>query len=155
MLFQGQEFMEDGSFNDWQALDWDKAERFVGIVQAFQHLIALRKNQHGNTKGLISQWFNVLHLNDNDKVMAYHRWDEGGPGDDVVVVFNFANTIHQDYVINFPRDGIWRVRFDSDYKGYSPDFKGLEVGDINVENGTGSLALGPYAVLILSQDKPA
>ncbi len=154
MLFQGQEFMEDGSFNDWQALDWSKTDRFAGILQAFQHMIALRKNQHGTTKGLVSQWFNVLHLNDSDKVMAYHRWDEGGPGDDVVVVFNFANTVHEDYIINFPRDGVWKVRFDSDYKGYSPDFKGLEVGDVTVENGSGHLALGPYAVLILSQDKP-
>jgi 1,4-alpha-glucan branching enzyme len=152
MLFAGQEFMEGGSFNDWQALNWKNIEKFRGIVQAHSHLIALRKNAYNNTKGLISQFFNVLHLNEGDKVVAYHRWDKGGPGDDVLVVINFANKAQNNYILNFPREGTWKVRFNSSWKGYSPDFEEMGISETIVQNGSGKLNLAPYSVLILSQD---
>jgi 1,4-alpha-glucan branching enzyme len=151
MLFAGQEFMEAGSFNDWQALEWKNVEKFRGIVQAHQHLISLRKNQYNNTKGLISQNFNVLHLNEGDKVLAYHRWDKGGAGDDVMVVINFANRSYDDYWINFPNNGVWKVRFNSSWNGYSDDFENIGVSEVNVENNSGKLSLGSYSVLLLSQ----
>jgi 1,4-alpha-glucan branching enzyme len=152
MLFAGQEFMEGGSFNDWQALDWKKIEKFRGIVQAHSHLIALRKNQYGNTKGLVSQSFNILHLNEGDKVLAYHRWDQGGPKDDVVVVINFANKEQNDYWVNFPNDGIWKARFNSNWKGYSPDFEEIGISEAVVSGGRGKINIGPYSVIILSRD---
>jgi 1,4-alpha-glucan branching enzyme len=115
-------------------------------------LIALRKNSYNNTRGLISQSFNILHLNEGDKVLAYHRWDLGGPGDDVLVIINFANKAQDDYVLNFPRDDIWKVRFNSNWKGYSPDFEEIGVSEVNAQNGNGQIKLGPYSVMILSQD---
>jgi 1,4-alpha-glucan branching enzyme len=151
MLFAGQEFMEAGSFNDWQALEWKNIEKFRGIVQAHQHLISLRKNQYNNTKGLVSQNFNVLHLNEGDKVLAYHRWDKGGAGDDVMVVINFANRSYDDYWINFPNNGVWKVRFNSSWNGYSDDFENIGVSEVKVENNSGKLSLGSYSVLLLSQ----
>lgn len=151
MLFQGEEFMQPGSFNDWQMLDWANAERFAGIVLANQHLIALRRNLHGNTRGLNGQSFKIIHLNNDSKILAYHRWDQGGNGDDVVAIFNLTNRIQDGYSLNFPRDGSWKVRFNSDWKGYSPDFKGLESDDVIVKSGVGNIAIGPYAALILSQ----
>ncbi len=42
MLLQGQEFMQGGSFNDWEGLDWHLSDRYSGIVEAYRHLIALR-----------------------------------------------------------------------------------------------------------------
>ncbi len=152
MLFQGQEFMQGGGFNDWQALDWHKSKEFSGIVLAHKHLIALRKNQHGNTRGLETQSFNVLHLNEESKVMAYHRWDRGGPGDDVVVIINFTNRQQPDYSINFPRSGTWTVRFNSDWNGYSKDFSNQEITDVQTDSGSAKINLAPYSVLILSQD---
>lgn len=152
MLFQGQEFMQSGGFDDWQALDWQRAAKFPGMVQAYKDLINLRKNIYSNTTGLVTQNFNVLHLNEESKVMAYHRWDRGGPKDDVVVVINFTNNSLQNYSINFPRPGDWQVRFNSDYKGYSDDFSSGETQPIKVDAQTGSLTLPPYSVLILSQD---
>jgi 1,4-alpha-glucan branching enzyme len=151
MLFAGQEFMEAGSFNDWQALEWKNVEKFRGIVQAHQHLISLRKNLYNNTKGLVSQNFNVLHLNEGDKVLAYHRWDKGGAGDDVMVVINFANRSYDDYWINFPNNGVWKVRFNSSWNGYSDDFENIGVSEVNVENNSGKLSLGSYSVILLSQ----
>ena len=41
--------------------------------------------------------------NDHDKVVAYHRWDQGGPGDDCIVLLNFANQGWSNYTIGFPR----------------------------------------------------
>jgi 1,4-alpha-glucan branching enzyme len=152
MLFQGQEFIQDGSFNDWQALEWDKAVQFAGIVTAHQHLIALRKNQYDSTAGLTGQSFNILHVDESNKVMAYHRWQNGGPGDDVVVIINFANKTFEEYKLAMPRDGNWQVRFNSAWKGYDPEFKTVEIGPINSENGQGVFVLPPYSILILSQE---
>lgn len=152
MLFQGQEFVQGGSFSDWQALDWQKAEKFSGITEAHKHLIALRKNQYANTRGLTGQSFAILHLNEESKVMAYHRWDQGGSGDDVVIVLNFANKMQKDYFINFPRQGVWRVRFNSDWKGYSPEFKGTDISEINVQGDGANVVIPPYSILVLSQD---
>lgn len=152
MLFQGQEFMQDGAFNDWKALDWDRAEKFKGIVHAHTDLIALRKNSWKNTAGLTGGGFNVLHVNDESKVLVYHRWENGGPADDTVIIFNFMNHEHKDYVVNFPRDGTWRVRFDSSWKGYSPDFKSPGMEECTAQNLTGVVRIAPYSLVILSQD---
>jgi len=152
MLLQGQEFMQGGSFSDWDALDWEKASRFEGMVQAHKHLVALRKNLHGNTAGLSGQSFNIIHRDDQNKVLAYHRWQSGGPKDDVVVVINFANKLHDTYEMPFPNNGDWQVRFNSAWNGYSPDFKNVTVSGVTVNNNRSTLVLPPYSTLILSQD---
>jgi 1,4-alpha-glucan branching enzyme len=153
MLFQGQEFMQGGSFNDWQALDWDKTEQFAGIVLAYKHLVALRKNIHDNTKGLLGQSVSIKQLDEQNKVLAYHRWDSGGPKDDVMVVLNFSNRSHKTYDIAFPNDGTWRVRFNSSWNGYAPDFKEDDISEVIVSGGKGTLSLAPYSVFILSRDE--
>jgi 1,4-alpha-glucan branching enzyme len=152
MLFEGQEFMQGGSFNDWQALDWTKAEQFKGITLAHKHLIALRKNQYNHTRGLVGQSFAILHHHNDDKILVYHRWDQGGTGDDVVVVLNFANTLRDNYTIHFPRPGKWILRFNSDWQGYSPDFANTETNDVMVEKDAAQLRIGPYSAVIFSQD---
>lgn len=152
MLFQGQEFMEGGSFNDWRGLDWDKAERYVGIVHAFTDLIALRKNVEGVSKGLTGGNINLIHMDENNKVIAYHRWKDGGPKDDVVVIVNFGSKLHQSYTLSLPRNGAWTVRFNSTLDGYSADFKDILVAGAVVENGATTLTIPPNCALILSQD---
>lgn len=152
MLFQGQEFMEGGSFNDWQALDWNKAVQHAGIVLAYKHLIDLRRNRGAVTAGLLGRGTNLTHVDDNNKVLAYHRWDSGGPQDDTMVISNFGSTSHTEYVLSFPRNGMWRVRFNSTWQGYSPDFKDVTVPDVHVETGAGTIVLPPSCALILSQD---
>jgi 1,4-alpha-glucan branching enzyme len=47
------------------------------------------------------------------KLLAFHRLDKGGPGDDVVVVANFENQPRGNYNIGFPRSGPWRLRLNS------------------------------------------
>lgn len=153
MLFQGQEFMEDGWFTHWGALDWQGADTFRGTVQFYRDLIALRRNLHGHTAGLLGQGFETLHVHENDKLLAYRRFNtSGGPGD-TVIILNFANTVREKYQLPLPRAGTWKVRLNSDWEGYSPDFTNLHTEDITTdENSHGFITIAPYAVLVLSQD---
>jgi 1,4-alpha-glucan branching enzyme len=48
---------------------------------------------------------NVFHIYNTDKLIAYHRWTDGGPLDDVVIALNFANRGYTSYTIGLPRTG--------------------------------------------------
>lgn len=159
MIFMGQEFHSWGRFNDDKELDWSNAQRFSGIIQLYRDLIHLRRNWFNNTRGLRGQHVNVQHVNNNDKLLALHRWDQGGSGDDVVVVLNFANRGYSDYTIGFPRGGRWRIRFNSDWNGYDPFFSNWFSYDTDANGNprdgmptSGNIAIGPYSAIILSQD---
>jgi 1,4-alpha-glucan branching enzyme len=158
MLFQGQEFLEGEWFRDTVPLDWDQRDEFRGIVRLYRDLIRLRLNHDGFTRGLCGQFTQVYHLHDERKVLAYHRWDKGGPADDVVVVANFLHEPQDGYVIGFPTAGTWKLRFNSDWQGYSEDFQGHPSGNVVAEQGQydsfpfhAALSIGPYSVLIFSQ----
>jgi len=68
-------------------MDFSRAvdPKFKGIVQMYRDLIALRRNLKGATRGLTGQNLNVFHADNGNKTLGYHRWENGGPGDDVVV----------------------------------------------------------------------
>jgi 1,4-alpha-glucan branching enzyme len=159
MIFQGQEFLEDGYFQDTVPLDWARLEAYQGIYLLYRDLIRIRRNWFNQTGGLRGQHLNVHHVNNSDKLIAFHRWENGGPGDDVVVVANFADRSYDSYTIGMPRAGWWRVRFNSDWAGYSPDF-GSHLGydtfaAESPRDGMpfqANVGIGPYSVLILSQD---
>lgn len=158
MMFQGQEFLEDGFFSDDDPLDWSKAETFSGILEMYRRMISLRRNLTGVTAGLSGPNLNIHHVNNNDKMIAFHRWDQGGVGDDVVVVANFANTTWNNYRIGFPRPGRWNVHFNSDDEAYDPEFDGYGGFDIQTQSvGWDGLAqsaiinIAPYSVLVFSQ----
>ena len=158
MLFQGQEFLEGEYFRDTVPLDWDQVDEFSGIVRLYRDLIRLRLNRDGFTRGLCGQFLQVHHLHDQCKVLAYHRWEKGGPADDVVVVANLLNEPQDGYVIGFPAAGTWKLRFNSDWRGYSQDFHDHPTSNVVAEPGEydglpfhAALSLGPYSVLIYSQ----
>ena len=160
MIFQGQEFLEDGWFQDTVPLDWTKRVTNAGIYTLYRELIRLRRNWYNQTRGLRGKNLNVHHVNQNDKLIAFHRWDNGGAGDDVVVVANFANRAYDNYTLGLPRSGQWRVRFNSDWQGYSPDFGNQAGYDTNAVVGAmdgmafqANIGIGPYSVLMLSQDR--
>jgi hypothetical protein len=83
MLFQGQEFLEGEWFRDTVPVDWHQQDQFRGIIRMYRDLIKLRLNQSGCSRGLCGQFTQVYHLNEERKVLAFHRWDQGGPADDV------------------------------------------------------------------------
>lgn len=163
MIFQGQEFLDQDPFvqEPIPPLDWSDATRYAGILQLYRDLIQLRRDWHDTARGLKGDGLNVFHINNSDKLIAYHRWSAGGPRDDVVIVLNFANRGYDSYTIGLPRAGQWRVRFNSDWAGYDPSFGNWLGYDTDTDTDQGAtdglpaaanIGIGPYSALILSQD---
>jgi len=158
MLFQGQEFLEDEWFRDIDPLDWSKKERFAGVFAMYRDLIRLRRNWWDDSRGLRGAHVHVFHVNHEAKVVAFHRWDQGGPGDDVVVVLNFANRAYERYRLGLPHAGRWQVRFNGDWEGYGEDFGNQASFDpwghedpLDGLAFSGEVGLGPYSAVILTQ----
>jgi 1,4-alpha-glucan branching enzyme len=158
MIFMGQEFLENGSFSDHVPLDWSKASSHAGIVQLYVDLIRLRRNLDGRTKGLTGEGVSVHHLNEGAKVIGYRRWQNHGPGDDVVVLANFGARNFTSYLVGVPSPGPWQVRFNSDLTAYADDYQTAALATVSASvqarDGlpfTADLALPPYSVLILSE----
>ena len=161
MLFQGQEFLQGEWFRDDIPLDWHQREEFRGIHRLYRDLIHLRLNRQGFTRGLTGQNIQINHVNDANNVIAFHRWEQGGPGDDIMIVTNFTNQPKENYQLGFPAEGLWKLRLNSDAPVYSQDFKGFKSGDVTAKKGdydgfpaTAAVNIGPYTALIFSQDPP-
>ena len=158
MLFQGQEILEDGWFTDTDPVDWSKATTHAGIRQLYKDLITLRRNRNGTSAGLTAANVNVHHINDGAKVIAFHRWKNGGANDDVIVIANFKNQTWSGYRVGLPRTGSWRVLFNSDWNGYSSLFGNTAMSNFNADSiaydgmgFSGTVNLGPYSVVILGK----
>ena len=162
MIFQGQEFLEDGYFAAEDRLDWNKATTYGKVTDLYRSLIRLRRNLDGTSGGLSGANTNVFHLNNNAKVLAFHRWQNGGAGDDVVVLTNFSNVSYPNYRIGLPRGGLWKVRFNSDSTAYSSDYSNYATADVTADNSgydglpfSGNFRFGPYTSVIFSQSAPS
>jgi 1,4-alpha-glucan branching enzyme len=160
MLFQGQELIEGSWFTDEEPLDWSKRHRHAGLLQLHRDLIRLRRNGDDTTRGLRGPRVAVHHRGHGARVLAYHRFEAGGPRDDVIVLANLSATPHPHYRVGVPREGRWRVRFNSDWAGYDPEFESAASldADAAAEPLDGmpfsiSVSVGPYASVILSQDE--
>ncbi len=158
MLFQGQEFLQGEWFRDDVPLDWNLSGDFRGIVRLYRDLIALRLNRNGTSLGLMGQNVNVFHINDDANVVAFHRFDNQGPGDDVVVVMNFSTETRGNYRIGFPAGGCWNLSFNSDAAIYSEDFSNAAVSDLATEDraqdgfaSSSVLNIPPYSTLIYTR----
>jgi len=160
MVFQGQELLEGRWFRDNDPVEWARLEEERGVFDMYRDLAALRRNLSGAVRGLCGQNIHFHHFNNNEKVIAYHRWDKQGPKDSVVVVLNMMDKIREGYVIGFPRAGLWKLRFDGDCAGYGEGFSGHPAHDVEAAaDGAdgmpcyGKISLGPYTALIYSQEE--
>jgi 1,4-alpha-glucan branching enzyme len=160
MIFMGQEFLEHRRWTDARddvPLDWGRVESSGGMLELYRRLIHLRRNRDRNSRGLGGPNTRVFHVNPEAGVLAFHRWDRGGPGDDVLVVVNLKNRRYDAYNIGLPRDGTWYLRFNSDWTGYWSDYGNAGYDTTAQAGGThgmpfsGDVGLGPYSVIILSQ----
>jgi len=139
-LFMGQEFLEQ---NPWDTppsgpnlLDWQKllngSDPAMGNHLRFtQDLIRLRWNQ----QALRGDNVNAFHVDDQNRVLAFHRWLEG-TGQDVIVVATLSETTWFNYAIGFPIAGHWTEVFNSDVYDNFPN-------PIAAGNGGGIDASGP------------
>lgn len=160
MLLQGQEFLRDKWFTDNRPLDWRRAEEFQGITALYRDLISLRRNHQNQTAGLTGQHVEVFHVNDSSKLIAMRRWREGGAGDDVVIIFNFAEGRKQNYQIGLSSVGLWKLRFNDDLQIYDQAMDATESTDLQTidepRDGfqySAMVSIGAYSCLIYSQDR--
>jgi 1,4-alpha-glucan branching enzyme len=119
MLFMGQEFMEDKQWSDdvldhpelrlyWAGLDAaDSTMR--DFLRFTRELIALR----WQLPALRGEGYRLVHVHDQNRVLAFHRWIPG-EGHDLIIVVSFANYHLYGYRIGFPSGGTWRECFNSD-----------------------------------------
>ncbi|WP_298349995.1 alpha-amylase family glycosyl hydrolase [Runella sp.] len=158
MLFQGQTVLEDKWFDDTDPIDWSRFSEFKGFVKLYRDLIQLRRNISATTRGLTGQHVEILHVDNEKKIIAFHRWMDGGAGDSTVVVLNFSHQAVIDYVVKFPGEGIWKIRFNCDWEAYDTEFQNHFSYDTEataLQNEglfTANVSLGAYSSLIYSQD---
>ena len=159
MIFQGQEMNETRGFNDDVPLRWELTNTFAGIVRAYADLIHLRRDLFNSTPGLKGAGVAVHHLDNDNKVVAFTRWDQGGQSDDVVVVANFScnDFTNGDYAIRFPSAGTWYRHFNSDSKLYADDFGGIGAAQVEAvgEPPAATVSMGKYSLQIFSKTPPA
>ncbi len=157
MLFMGQELLAQGTFApEPAALDWTQLSRWSSIRDYYRALVRMRRNLDGATAGLLGPNIAVTHQSDANKVLVFRRWDRGG--DDVVVIANLRNRRYAEYNIGLPAGGTWRVRLDSDDPRWSADFTGPARASVDAvarpydgQSFMGSIALGPWSVVVLSR----
>ena len=119
MLFMGQEFLEDKPWADdfvshpdlllyWAGLEQGD-KQMLDHVRCISELLARRRK----SPGLRGQGFRVVHVHDEQRVLAFHRWVPG-EGHDAMVVVHLAPFHRFGYRIGFPGGGTWRELFNSD-----------------------------------------
>lgn len=119
MLFMGQEFLEDKQWADDidhhknLLLHWAGVEagdkQMLDHIRFTRELLAVRWQQ----PALRGEGFRPVHVHDQNRVLAFHRWVPG-EGHDVMVVVHLSTFNRFDYRIGFPSGGAWREVFNSD-----------------------------------------
>lgn len=116
-IFMGQEILEDKQWSDtpspnteiwWAGLDGgDKS--MSDFLRFTRELIALRRSH----PGLRGEGCGIIHVHDDNRVMAFQRWADG-VGDVAVVVCSLSEQTWYGYDIGFPGPGRWLEAFNSD-----------------------------------------
>lgn len=121
MLFMGQEFLEDKNWSDdagndpglllwWEGLDDGIDREMTYHLQFVQAACRVRRDQ----PALRGERLNVVHVHNDNRVLAFHRWLEG-QGSDVMVVVSLNERTQYEYEIGFPAAGPWREILNSEY----------------------------------------
>ena len=157
MMFQGQEFLEGGWFDDSVPLDWDRNEAFRGISRLWRDLTALRLDRDGMSGGLGGRDVDIVHLDHDRKTIAFLRKDDA-ESDAVLVVMNLRAEPVDDLPLDLPEGGAWRLRVNGDWTGYSPDFGDHPAHDLDPRHDPAtdvphraSVSLGGYTALVYTR----
>jgi len=164
MLFMGQEFLEDKQWSDnfesrrdlllhWAGLEGGD-KQMLDHVRFTRELTRLRW-QHPALRG---QGFRVVHVHDQNRVLAFHRWVEG-EGRDVIVLVHLSTFNRFGYRIGFPSGGEWREVFNTDvYENWvNPDAVGnggrifAEPHPLHVFGYSAELVLPANSILVFAR----
>jgi 1,4-alpha-glucan branching enzyme len=154
MLFMGEEFLEDKQWSDDVSghpellLFWPGLGAPEPVMRDFlrftRELIKLR----WEFPALRGEGYALIHVHDQNRVLAFQRWIPGR-GDDVVVVLSLAEQTRYGYELGFPGPGRWREVFNSDvYQNWVNPARQGNGGAIEA-NGPGRHGLSHSAPLTL------
>lgn len=132
MLFQGQEFIEDEYFKDFEALDWNQQKKHKGITRMISDLIHLRTEEKYENQGLKGQFTKILHLNQENRVLAYARSTKDDFSDSTIVLLNLSNNSYGEYAFGVPFANEYQLVFNSDWKGYDEEFTDMDVNSVQL-----------------------
>lgn len=169
MLFMGQEILEDKLWSDdpnksnnliwWDGLEGKTPDPHRVNHHRFTRDLLWLRRHHPALRG---ETINVFHLDEVNRVLAYHRWIEG-VGRDVVVVISLKESTFHDhsYHLGFPLPGHWHEVFNSDvYDNFlNPWAQGNSGGVMADGPATGALAhsaditLPANSVFVFSRDR--
>ena len=80
------------------ALDWEKASSNRGVLRLHRDLIALRRAiATARPWACAARTWRSSGPTTSAKLLAMHRWMDGGPHDDTVVIANFADRTMEDW----------------------------------------------------------
>ena len=108
MIFMGQSFLEDKQWADdagshpnlllwWDGLDLGKDAHMGRFHRFMEELVRLRRAE----PALRSETLSVLHLHEENRILAFHRWLPEA-GRDVVVVASLNDSIFPSYELPWP-----------------------------------------------------
>ena len=161
MLLQGFEMHDVEDFSDNTPVPWARAQStHAGMVRANADLIHLRRNLKGYTPGLKGPELDMLHCDNDAKVIAYGRQQAGAPRDRAtVVVANFSGAPLKQYGVRFPASGAWYCHYNSGSAAYAKDFDNVGpkpgIGFVLPPGQTTlPLDLSRYSMLVFSKTAP-
>jgi 1,4-alpha-glucan branching enzyme len=152
MIFQGEEMLENQPFDSSRPVDWSKTNTYSSIVRFYHDLIRARRNLSGYTPGLKGDQCRILQTDNTSKLVAFTRWQSSATNQNAVVIAHFANTMLNNYAVNFPFAGTWYVHLNSDSTNYSADYGNIG-STVVTAAGTpaqANITIAPYSALILS-----
>ncbi|WP_185974333.1 alpha-amylase family glycosyl hydrolase [Litoribacter populi] len=157
MVFQGQEFLKAGAFNEKDFLNWVKLEERKGIYKLFQDLISLRLNKENETLGLSGQHIEILHADAETRVIAYKRWADEAIENPVLIIINFNGKTHEEYILPLPQEGKWVTIFNSDSQIYDQAFGNAGPTELiahqeEEQKYSAKLMIPAYSAIILRKD---
>ena len=156
MIFEGQEMLENQQFDSGLPVDWTKTNTYSYIVRLYHDLISVRRDAQGYTPGLEGGQCQIYQEDNSNKLLAWRRWSSANTNQDVFVIANCSSNIQSNYSLPFPEAGVWHVQFNSDSTNYGPDYGNTGPATVTAQGSpvTGSITIGPYSALILSQTPP-
>lgn len=121
LLFMGSELAQWSEWNSEKSLDWNllEYERHKGIHTLIRDLNKLYKEQKPLYQ-IDFDWsgFQWIDFSDADSgILAFIRKGKNDY-DSVVCIFNFTPQVHYDYYIGVPKEGKYRILFNSDSEFY-------------------------------------
>ena len=157
MIFQGEEMLENQSFDSGLLVDWTKTNTYSAVVQFYRDLITARRDLKGYTQGLEGDQCSVFLTNNTSKVVAFRRWKSAAPNQAAVVIGNFGSNTLNNYSITFPSAGNWYVHLNSDSTVYGSDYGNIGSTIVTASGSPAhaNVTIGPYSALIMSQTPDA